>query len=168
MKEVFIGSSTEALRYANALRDLLDSRFLAERLDYKCTVWNDAGVFPPGLNTIDCLLERAEKLRNNDGLALLLFTPDDKLKTLDNRAFYAPRDNITLECGLFIGALGKRRCCYLYPFHKKDSLKLASDLSGVTGIPFIHTNKRGIDLSSNLNEAVRKIIMHIKDLQRNP
>lgn len=65
--------------------------------------------------------------------AVVLLTPDDvgglagDPPRLQNRA----RQNVVLELGLFIGALGRGRVCALY----KGDLELPSDFDGVVYVP---------------------------------
>lgn len=67
------------------------------------------------------------------GFAVVLLTPDDvggraqDPPQLRNRA----RQNVVLELGLFIGALGRARVCALH----KGSLELPSDFDGVVYVP---------------------------------
>ena len=64
------------------------------------------------------------------GFAIVLLTPDDRggtkdvlFKKLQPRA----RQNVILELGFFIGALGRNRVCALY----KAGVEVPSDYSGV-------------------------------------
>jgi predicted nucleotide-binding protein len=67
------------------------------------------------------------------GFAVILLTPDDVgglaggQPQLRNRA----RQNVVLELGLFIGALGRARVCALH----KGNLELPSDFDGVVYVP---------------------------------
>lgn len=65
--------------------------------------------------------------------AIVLLTPDDvggfaaDPPTLQNRA----RQNVVLELGLFLGALGRKHVCVLH----KGNLELPSDFDGVVYVP---------------------------------
>jgi predicted nucleotide-binding protein len=80
---------------------------------------------PNGGRTI---IEKLEAHLDVD-FAIILLTPDDvggqaaETPTLNKRA----RQNVVLELGLFIGALGRSRVCALH----KGNLELPSDFDGV-------------------------------------
>lgn len=63
----------------------------------------------------------------------------------DQRTSNAVRDNVLFEYGLFMGALGKERVCFVC----KDQPKVASDLKGITYI--------------DGNESLTKIKLKLKD-----
>lgn len=114
---MFIGSSTEGLNVAEAIQ---------LNLDYACevTIWSQ-GVFGLGQGTLESLVDR---LSDFDFAALVL-TPDDVTVSREQLE-QSPRDNVLLELGLFIGALGRERTFVVYDRGK--TLKLPSDLAGVT------------------------------------
>jgi CRP/FNR family transcriptional regulator, cyclic AMP receptor protein len=49
-----------------------------------------------------------------------------------------PRDNLILELGLFIGAIGRQRAIMIYP--KRPKVKLPTDSLGVTPISYTKTD----------------------------
>jgi len=118
---MFIGSSAEGLPVAEAIQ---------LNLDYACevTIWSQ-GVFGLGQGTLESLVDR---LGDFDFAALIL-TPDDVILSRDE-VEQSPRDNVLLELGLFIGALGRERSFIV--FDRGASLKLPSDLAGVTPATF--------------------------------
>ena len=123
ISRLFIASSSEALHLATKLRDKL---LRSPDLDVK--VWTD-GIFAPGSTNIEALedeLERAD-------FAVLLLSPDDRVLSRW-RISKAPRDNLILELGLFIGAVGRHRAIMVYP--RAARLKIPSDLLGVTPIKY--------------------------------
>lgn len=88
------------------------------------------------------LIEKLEECAASVDLALVLFTPDDVLYTLDAREgfwsdrVYTPREeharvrnNVMLELGFFLGRLGRSRVVVLRKEH--DSWDLPSDMNGV-------------------------------------
>lgn len=93
---VFIGSSSEGKRVAEALQEGL-------LLDSEVDMWNQ-GVFTPGQYALDSLTEQARK----SDFAVLVATADDISESRGSTT-PAPRDNVILELGLFIGALGRNR-----------------------------------------------------------
>ena len=95
---VFIGSSSEASEVVRYLQSELNSTG-------RCTTtaWNQ-GVFAAGSYTLESLVEAARRA----DFAVLVATPDDVVNSRD-LAQFAPRDNVILELGLFLGALGRER-----------------------------------------------------------
>ena len=118
---LFIGSSTEGLDVARAVRSLLSD--VAE-----ATLWNE-GFFRPGGTFIDTLVNALPRF----DFAALVLTPDDLIQSRDV-ASMGPRDNVLFELGLFMGRLGRART---FLVHQADEgLKLPSDLSGVTAATY--------------------------------
>ena len=118
---VFVGSSTEGFEYAKALQT---------NLDYSCQVvlWSQ-GVFGLSKGTLEDL---ACKLGNVD-FGVLVVTPDDMVESRGERAA-SPRDNVLLELGMCIGALGRERSFLIYD--RTCEIKLPSDLAGITHANF--------------------------------
>jgi hypothetical protein len=114
---IFVGSSSEALGAAQAVRSLLAST------DVRITLWNE-GFFRQGRGFLEHLTASLDSF----DFAILLATPDD-LVTTRGASLLTPRDNIIFELGLFMGKLGRDRT---YLIHPRDAqLKLPSDLLGV-------------------------------------
>lgn len=115
---LFIGSSTEAVDYANALQENLEK-------DADCTVWTQ-GVF----NLSGTIF--SELLRNlgEFDCAVFIFSPHDKL-VLRGKDHLAVRDNVLFELGLFCGRLGAERVFIVAPYDVKD-MRIPTDLAGVT------------------------------------
>lgn len=114
---MFIGSSTEGLRVAQALQAELEH-------DVDATIWSQAvfGVSEGGL-------EALERQARNFDFASLVLTPDDLLRKRE-RSGNAPRDNVVFETGLFMGALGRARVFLVSC--RDDELDLPTDLAGIT------------------------------------
>lgn len=122
--EIFMGSSSEAKDYMDEIAVKL------EELGTTPLLWYAPGknIFIPGTNTIDALVEVTKRVQ----AAVFIFNKDDKIWN-DKSALEASdtvRDNVLFEYGLFVGALGKRKVCFIC----KGNPKLASDLKGVTYI----------------------------------
>tara|TARA_R110002049_G_scaffold277666_1_gene456232 strand:+ start:100 stop:1062 length:963 start_codon:yes stop_codon:yes gene_type:complete len=133
---VFIGSSAEGLEIAEAIQ---------LNLDYACqvTIWHQ-GVFGLGQGTLESLVERLSDF----DFAVLVLTPDDV--TLSRESLeQSPRDNVLLELGLFIGALGRDRSFIVYD--REKDLKLPSDLAGVT--PATYQEHEDGNLQASLGAA---------------
>jgi predicted nucleotide-binding protein len=114
---LFIGSSTEGLEFARAVRGLLAN-------DVEVTIWNE-GFFSLGNTFIETLVASLPRF----DFAILVLTPDDLVNSHGADSL-GPRDNVLFELGLFMGRLGRSRTFIL---HQTDSrVKIPSDLSGVT------------------------------------
>jgi CRP/FNR family transcriptional regulator, cyclic AMP receptor protein len=127
---VFIASSSEALGMARALKaDLIKSK-----LDVK--IWTD-GIFTPGITNIEAL----EKELKVADFAAVILSDDDKVFSRW-RLKRAPRDNLILELGLFMGAIGRQRAIMIHPRSRK--VKLPTDLLGVTPISYNNSDMAGV------------------------
>ncbi|MCA1603432.1 MAG: nucleotide-binding protein [Acidobacteria bacterium] len=93
---VFIGSSTEGLPIAEAIQVNLDCTCETE-------IWSQ-GVFGLGEGTLESLVDQLD----NYDFAVLALTPDD-LTDSRGELKQSPGDNVLLELGLFLGALGRKR-----------------------------------------------------------
>lgn len=118
---LFIGSSTEGLDFARAVRTLLSD--VAET-----TLWND-GVFTLGRTFIESLISAVSRF----DFAALILTPDDQM-VVRNDETLGPRDNIVFELGLFMGRLGRERTFIVRPV--SGPLKIPSDLAGISVAAF--------------------------------
>lgn len=118
---IFVGSSTEGLNYAKALQQNLDHAMQA-------VLWSQ-GVFGLSGGTLEDLVE---KLQTVD-FAALVVTPDDLIESR-GESQSAPRDNVLLELGMCIGALGRERSFLVYD--RSSNIKLPSDLAGITSATF--------------------------------
>lgn len=124
MKEIFIGSSSEAIDFMEEIAAKL------EGLGESPLLWNEPGknIFVPGTNTIDALIDITKRVK----AAAFIFNADDitwneksALESVDT-----VRDNVLFEYGLFVGALGKEKVCFIC----KGKPKIATDLKGITYI----------------------------------
>jgi len=123
---VFIGSSAEGLKIAKHLQVLLDH-------SCEVTIWSQ-GVFGLNKGSLEALVNALDGF----DFAILVLTADD-LVTSRDVSTAAPRDNVLFELGLFMGGLGKNRTFIVYD--RSKSLKLPSDLAGVTAATFeLHSN----------------------------
>ena len=92
---LFIGSSTEGLEFARALRSLLAH-------DAEVTLWNE-GFFSLGNTFIETLVNSLPRF----DFAVLVMTPDDLVNSRNSESL-GPRDNVLFELGLFMGRLAAR------------------------------------------------------------
>lgn len=115
----FIGSSSEGEPYAEALR------YHLARASVPAELWS-LGAFAAGDATIETLEENMAEC----SFAAFVATPDDAV-TKREQLKLAPRDNVVLEYGMFLGRLGRSRTFLIVPQSLSD-LHLPTDLLGVT------------------------------------
>lgn len=137
--KLFIGSSTEQLAPARSLQAELAR-------DAEVTVW-DQGVFQASVPNIESLIAQ---LSMSD-FAVFVFTPDDKLFSRGT-TYDQVRDNVLFEFGLFVGAIGTRRCFIVAP--PEDGARVPSDLLGITVATY---DEKRIDIRSALGPACNQI-----------
>ncbi|WP_363558704.1 TIR domain-containing protein [Microbacterium sp. LWO12-1.2] len=121
----------------------------------KCdpVVW-DQGTFGLTKGFLDSLINAAEAA----DFAVLVATQDDALA---NQERMAPRDNVMLELGLFIGALGRDRAL-LVADHSANGIKLPTDMNGITHAPYFLDGSR--NLKAALTRAALDITEHIVEV----
>lgn len=119
---VFIGSSVEGLDVARAIQNC----FLHD--PFVVRIWTDR-VFGASQIVIDELA----RLAILADYAILVLKPDDLVEIRGQR-MAAPRDNVTFELGLFIGALGRDRCFLVYP--RGVDIRIPTDLLGVVPLMY--------------------------------
>jgi hypothetical protein len=118
---IFIGSSSEGLEFARAVRALLAQ-------DAEVTLWNE-GFFAVGNTFIDSLVNALPRF----DFAAVVLTPNDLTTSRDVNTL-SPRDNALFELGLFMGRLGRERTFVVRP--RSNDLKIPSDLAGLTTAPY--------------------------------
>lgn len=119
---VFIISSVEALDVARELQARL------MHSDMQVTLWTD-GVFRLSDYPVPALQRAIEA----SDFAIAVIDGDDTVQTRGVTQL-APRDNVTFELGLFMGALDLERTILVEP--RDAQIKLASDLRGITTIAY--------------------------------
>lgn len=118
-REVFVGSSTEALKNAKQICELL-----TRDSDTRAVEWTE--VFQPGFLTFEAL--EAMLLRCCG--AVFVATPDDQT-IIRGHTVNSPRANIMLEFGLVAGRMGR----YNIALCQYGDVDLPTDLKGLTIIP---------------------------------
>lgn len=113
----FIGCAERQKEIAEAIQANLQDFFETE-------IWHQ-GTFIIGRSNISNLIH-AGKLFD---FAILVLTPDDIILRQSGKKVFAPRDNIILEIGFFIGLLGIERTFLVC--EKTEELKLPTDLNGI-------------------------------------
>lgn len=143
---IFIGSSSEGGDIAGQLEH--------EAYDF-CDVkkWNAGKVFTPGRSTLESLVEASREV----DFAVLVATPDDVTEKRGTTQA-SIRDNILLEYGLFVGALGRDRAFLLVT----GEASLPTDVLGVTTLPWRPTR------DDDHHAALTGTIIELKKLVKNP
>jgi hypothetical protein len=145
---VFVGSSSEALDFPRAVQYQLNP-------DAEVTIWNELP-FKPGQYTLEALLNALERF----DFAVFVFSPDDVVVSRGIQS-YAPRDNVILELGLFMGRLGRARAFVLH--QANANIMMLSDLSGLTTVTYEWPNRDGNPIPA-VGPACTMIRGAIKDL----
>ena len=138
----FVGSSVESLPIVDAI---------VVNLERACEVVPWTTLFKPGEFT----LEAIESCVDGFDFALMVLSADDIVASRGVSS-NAPRDNILLELGLFIGKLGRRRTIIVKD--RSIDLKLPSDLAGLTCATYVPPR------SGNYRSALSAACVHIKDV----
>ena len=106
---IFIGSSSEGLQIARAIKENLDS-------DADIVIWNQSA-FDLGTTYLESLLKQMHKA----DFAILILTQDDITISRSQKKL-SPRDNILFELGMAIGSIGRERCYFVYDNSKDFKL----------------------------------------------
>jgi hypothetical protein len=150
--KLFIGSSSERLPVARALKEIL-----ADRADV--TVWKEAPEFVPGASLLTGLIEVGKRY----DFALLVFGQDDCTMMSDTPCANV-RDNVLFELGLFIGHMGRERAFWVSPTGSKAP-SVPADLRGIVYLDFDEpelTNR--LSLLDSLSETRPIIYKRIEEL----
>jgi hypothetical protein len=148
---IFIGSSSEAMRIADAFHSHLED--IAEVIPWRY------GVFKSGESALESLVNSLSQF----DFAALILTPDDLVDSRGGTS-YSPRDNIIFEIGLFIGRLGRER---VFIISDRDSdLKIPTDLLGIKIIQYRgDVEGKGFDaLLRSTRPAFRELESRMKEL----
>jgi predicted nucleotide-binding protein len=141
LPHVFVGSSVESLDVANGVQARL------ARNPFVLSVWTN-DVFGPSQFAIEAL----ERVAAESDFAILVLGPDDRVTSRHHQNL-VPRDNVILELGLFIGALGHERVFLLTP--KSVNIKIPTDVLGV--MPVAYSVDTRIDLLKRLKDPCLKL-----------
>lgn len=146
---IFIGSSSEGLKVARYIKDILNNDPLNEDPEnkvFECILWNDQKVFAQNTSYLDSLLKAASMF----DFGILVVTKDDRAIVRD-KAFETPRDNVIFEFGLFIGRLGANRTFVI----QEGEAKLPTDMAGITVARFTTTGD--LEKSESLNNEIENL-----------
>lgn len=155
--KVFIGSSTEGA--AQSTQDgvqLLDK--IAEWIEAKGHTplrWNDPTAFPPGEFTLQSLVRIAQTVD-----AAVFILSDDEKGSFRGSDVKMPRDNVLIEYGLFMGALGEQNVIA----GSRGEPKLASDLAGLTLVDL--SDNRLIRAENKVERWLDEVEQRVLDSER--
>lgn len=144
---VFIISSAEGLDVARKIQDALAHDGFIVRL------WTD-DVFKVASYAIESL-----EMELDDSDFAVAVAHSDDMTLFRGLDWPAPRDNVVFELGLFMGRLGRKRAILMEP--REDKVKLPSDLSGITTIPYNY--EPGKDAAALMAPACNTLRDHIKE-----
>lgn len=122
------------------------------------TVWDQA-VFGASTYTLPGLIKQAERA----DFAIIVATPDDMAETRGTRDL-VPRDNVVLEFGLFVGAIGLER---VFILRTTSEIRFPSDVAGLTFLPYsqrVHDQ----NLAAAVGPATQEVINRTRELGRRP
>jgi hypothetical protein len=144
---LFVGSSTEGLRIAQAVQVVLDESCEVE-------LWTQ-GVFGLGRGTLESLVLALPRF----DFALLVLTADDLMISRGAEKL-AARDNVLFELGLFTGSLGRDRTFML--FDRTNPPVLPTDFSGITAATFAPHSSGNLEAAlgapcAKIHAAVEKL-----------
>ena len=144
---VFIASSSRTLLLAEMLRDQLRTDFCEPRL------WSQESKLQSGTTIIEMLEGASEE----SDFAVIILAKDDVMTGGKGETLKA-RDNCVFEAGLFMAAIGRKRCFLVNSVNQDD---LPSDLSGIISMRF----EEPPDLTdrSACAEAVSGVASDMKD-----
>lgn len=145
---VFIASSSEAISVAEAVYIKLEQ-------EMRVKLWTNA--FDLSSITITTLIS---KTREAD-YAVFVFHADDKT-LIREKEYSSVRDNVVLELGMFIGALGLEKCFILAPRSAETTFRLPTDLAGVTASFY---DDQDFDLTDAVTGSCAKIKQNVKKIE---
>lgn len=146
--KVFIISSAEALPIARVVQNSF------EHDPFLTMLWTD-GVF----RATSYALEALEGAIEECDFAIAVAHGED-LTHFRGQDWPSPRDNVVFELGLFMGKLGRKRAILMEP--REEKVRLPSDLSGVTTIPYRY--ETGRDAASSMAPACNKLREYIMEM----
>lgn len=148
--KIFIGSSTDGLDYAKAVKSVIDG----ENLSFDVDIWVDFFGKDNSTN-----IEVLEKALNQYKYSIFIFSPDDTINMANSKEVKKiPRDNVIFEYGLFMGRNGRNpNTSFLVPENWKN-LRILSDIDGLNRFTYIDNSIR----ESAVRNACEKIIAAIK------
>jgi len=136
--KIFVGSSKEQKDVAQSCAAFIESA------GHTALCWWESEVIPPGQPLFPVLRQIARQV---DG-AVFVFGEDDKV-WFDGQLRGQPRDNVLIEYGLFVGSSPDKSDGHVI-FCRTGEAKTASDLDGITSIPYLPGQKNKFEQAINL------------------
>lgn len=153
--KVFIGSSLEHIKYAEAVQLSFDND---EIFDPVC--WTQ-GVFSPSNYTLEDLMVQLGEA----SFGIFVLAPDDLVR-IREKDYTTVRDNVIFEMGLFFGALGRKRTFFIVPKDTESPFRIPSDLTGLNYVSYaIGVSTKETD--QHIRGACVRIIRKMEDEIRN-
>lgn len=154
---IFIGSSYES-------RAVMATVALMLKNYADVVTWTDERAFPPGQFILDSLMKNASEF----DFAILVFGYDDHLRSRKD-TFFAPRDNVIFELGLFMSQLTLQRTFVIAPRsgRKDRRIKILSDLAGLTLYEY-EPPRDLVNLPAALEAVVAQISGRVDRLKSRP
>ena len=86
----------------------------------------------------DTLIKKLERITGSAAFAVVLATPDDEGHRRDrpDEKKYRARQNVVLELGMMLRALGRKRVAVLLPQLDQGVMERPSDIDGLIYIPY--------------------------------
>lgn len=150
---LFIISASESKKVAESLQRTLKLKGLV------VDVWWADQTFKASEYPLPNLVERL----NTCDFALAIADPVDR-NTSRKQSTLSPRDNVILEFGMAVSALGLERTFYLRPARKKDQkipLKMPSDL---VGLKYLEYTKLDRFHATHIASAVQQVVERVEAL----
>jgi CRP/FNR family transcriptional regulator, cyclic AMP receptor protein len=122
---IFIGSSVEGLKIAEQIQLGLSHAYVVPQ------VWTN-NLFLPGGGSMESLENR---ITTADFGVLVCSRDDQVINEKRGVDTVAPRDNVILELGMCLGAMGRHRAYLVRP--RGVELKIPTDLLGITPIDYV-------------------------------
>ena len=138
---VFVGSSVEGLPIVDAI---------VVNMERDCEVVPWTALFEPGEFTLEALESYLDRFD-----FAILFTADVSVESRGATS-NAPRDNVLVELGLFMGKLGRRRTIVIVD--RSVDMRLPTDLAGLTFATYAPHH------SGNYRSSVSAACIRIKDV----
>ena len=147
---IFIASSSEAIPVAEAVHMKLED-------ELRPKLWVNA--FDLSSITITTLINKTKEA----DYAVFVFHPDDKA-LIREKEYSSVRDNVVLELGMFISALGLDKCFILAPSSAETTFRLPTDLVGVTA-SFYEDQDQDQDILNAVTGSCAKIKQAVKKIE---
>lgn len=156
---IFIGSSSEALCYAESMRDIIN-----RTREYRAVTWKDHFADSAGTEfTIAVLKKIVETFR----IGIFFITNDDQI-VIRKKKHYTARTNVWFEIGMFAARYGQENAIVLVEEDDLSGANIPTDYLGV-GFPTFNISKnakraikdawqKGKTLSSRASRELRKAL----------